>query len=161
MKPYRLALACATLALTLCAAAHAQEPPILDLATFPRADLQVMHGGHHYRFDVWVADTSARAEQGLMWVRDLPASHGMVFPIAPPRVEGMWMKNCFIEIDMLFIDSGGRVVKIIPRAKPGSLDTLSSDVAVSAVLELKGGEAQHLGLKVGDQVSWKLSAAAR
>jgi uncharacterized protein len=144
-------------------ASRAQSPPILDLATYPRASLEIVQQGRQpprkLHFDVWVADTEARAEQGLMYVRDLPAERGMVFPLAPPRVEAMWMKNCYIELDMLFI-VGGRVVKIIERAPPMSTNTLSSGVPVDAVLELKGGEAQHLGLRVGDQVSWKPAAAA-
>lgn len=160
MLSHKGSAALAALMLLLAGASRAQQQPPLDLATYPRADLQVVHGGHHYRFDVWVADTNPRAEQGLMWVHDLPASRGMVFPLTPPRVEGMWMKNCFIEIDMLFIDAGGHVVKIIQRAQPGSLETRSSDGPVAAVLELKGGEAAHLGLALGDRVSWKPAAPA-
>jgi len=80
---------------------------------------------------------------------------GMVFPIEPPRVENMWMKNTYIELDMLFVDEHGRVTKIIQRAAPMSLRTLSSDGAVAAVLELKGGQAAKLGLQTGDTVTWK------
>jgi len=70
----------------------------------------------------------------------------------------MWMKNTYIELDMLFIDAGGRVVKILERAHPLSLDTLSSGGPVSAVLELKGGAAAKLRLHAGDKVSWKKPA---
>jgi uncharacterized membrane protein (UPF0127 family) len=135
----------------------------LDLATFPRAALEVTHhdAGHatrKYPFEVWVADTPARAAQGLMFVSDLPESMGMVFPLQPPRVENMWMKNTYIELDMLFIDPSGRVTKIIRRAEPLSLRTLSSDAPVAAVLELKGGQAAKLGLQTGDTVTWKSAA---
>lgn len=163
MRPNRLAVACATLALTAWGAMRAASPPILDLATYPRASLEIVQHEKSHRslhFDVWVADTAARAEQGLMFVRDLPDGRGMVFPLDPPRVEAMWMKNTYIELDMLFIASDGHVSKIIERARPHSLDTLSSDRPVHAVLELKGGEAQRLGLRVGDMVSWKLTEAA-
>jgi uncharacterized membrane protein (UPF0127 family) len=71
----------------------------------------------------------------------------------------MWMKNTYIELDMLFIDLSGRVTKIIERAQPLSLATLSSGAPVAAVLELKGGAAAKLGLRVGDGVSWKKPAA--
>jgi uncharacterized protein len=144
--------------------AAAQDPGApLELATFPRTSLEIAHrdAGHgvrKYAFDVWVADTPQRAQQGLMFVSDLPASRGMVFPFAPPRVETMWMKNTYIELDMLFIGAGGRVTKIIERARPLSEQILSSDTAVNAVLELKGGEAKTLGLAVGDTVSWKKPA---
>jgi uncharacterized membrane protein (UPF0127 family) len=142
----------------------AQEPQRpLDLATFPRTTLEISHrgSGHEprtYSFLIWVADTPERAAQGLMFVSDLPESMGMVFPVEPPRVENMWMKNTYIELDMLFIDAHGRVTKIIQRAAPLSLQTLSSDTAVSAVLELRGGQAAKLGLHTGDSVSWKKPA---
>ena len=165
----RAALAAAALtALGLAAsgAPRAQSTAPLDLASYPRATLEITQQRHgeparRLHFDVWVADTGTRAEQGLMFVHELPATRGMVFPLTPPRVEAMWMKNTYIELDMLFIATDGRVVKIIERARPLSLDTLSSEVPVGAVLELKGGEVQHLGLKVGDRVSWKASDAAR
>jgi hypothetical protein len=155
--------ACALLLLGAGGASLAQSPAMLDLASFPRASLEIVHhargqAAHRYRFEVWVADTAQRAEQGLMFVRDLPASRGMVFPFRPPRVENMWMKNTYIELDMLFIAADGRIVKIIPRARPLSLETLSSDIPVGAVLELSGGEARRLGLEVGDSVSWQLAA---
>jgi uncharacterized membrane protein (UPF0127 family) len=138
----------------------AQEPQRpLDLATFPRSTLEITQRGgggeqRRYSFRIWVADTPQRAEQGLMFVSDLPETMGMVFPVEPPRVENMWMKNTYIELDMLFIDAHGRVSKIIQRAAPLSLQTLSSDSPVSAVLELKGGQAAKLGLRTGDTVSW-------
>jgi len=53
------------------------------------------------------------------------------------------------------------VVKIIEHAPPLRLDLLSSGVPVAAVLELRGGEAGLLGLKVGDEVSWKRTPKAR
>lgn len=141
--------------------AHAAPPgdarPPLELSSFPRTSLTITtHARQRHTFDVWVADTPERAEQGLMYVRDLPANRGMVFVFPEPRVEMMWMKNTYIELDMLFIDAGGRVVKIIARATPLSLATLSSDVPVTSVLELKGGEAARLGLANGDVVSWKM-----
>jgi uncharacterized membrane protein (UPF0127 family) len=152
----------AAAALVLAAAAvRAREPSRpLDLATFPRTSLEITHHGsdhatRKYPFTVWIADTDERSEQGLMFVSDLPENLGMVFPMEPPRVATFWMKNTYIELDMLFIGADGRVTKIIPRAPPMSLRTLSSETPVSAVLELKGGVAAKLGLQPGDTVVWK------
>jgi uncharacterized membrane protein (UPF0127 family) len=135
----------------------------LELATFPRTSLEITRLDEHraarkYAFEVWVADTPARAEQGLMFVSDLPDTMGMVFPLTTPRVETMWMRNTYIELDMLFIRADGHVAKIIERAHPLSEVLLSSDTPVSAVLELKGGEAAKLGLRAGDTVTWKKPA---
>ena len=162
LAPLRPALLTLWLALGVAATAVSQEePPPLDLATYPRTELTITQAkpAAVHEFRVWVADTEPRAQQGLMFVRDLPASEGMIFPLDPPRVENMWMKNTYIELDMLFIDAGGRVVKVIERAHPLSLETLSSGGPVSAVLELQGGLAAKLGLHAGDRVSWKKPAA--
>jgi uncharacterized protein len=159
MKPVRKLVlgACLAAAALPCSA---QSEPMQDLTTFPRASLVIVHrdaahGSHTYRFNAWIADTPARAEQGLMFVSDLPESSGMVFPLTPPRVERMWMKNTYIELDMLFVNAAGRISKITPRAQPLKLDTLSSDAPASAVVELRGGEAAKFGLSVGDLVSWR------
>ena len=87
----------------------------LDLASFPRTELTITQAkpARVLAFRVWVAYTPQRAEQGLMFVSDLPESEGMVFPLEPPRVEKMWMKNTYIELDMLFIGTNGRITKII------------------------------------------------
>lgn len=136
---------------------RAQGSAPLDLASYPRTNLTITQSkpARVHNFRVWIADTPQRAEQGLMFVNDLPESEGMVFPLEPPRVENMWMKNTYIELDMLFIAAGGRVIKIVEKAPPLSLETITSGTPVAAVLELKGGAVAHLGFKVGDQVSWK------
>jgi uncharacterized protein len=149
-------------ALSAPARAQASRAP-LELATFPRTSLEITHRDAHralrkFPFEVWVADTPERAQQGLMFVSDLPEGRGMVFPLSTPRVETMWMKNTYIELDMLFIAADGHVTKIIERAHPMSMSILSSDTPVSAVLELKGGEVAKLGLRVGDTVAWRKPA---
>jgi uncharacterized membrane protein (UPF0127 family) len=130
------------------------DPAPLDLATFAQSAVDIGTGSHRQHFDVWIADTPARQTQGLMFVRDLPASRGMLFPEPEPRPTAFWMKNTYIELDMLFIGPDHRIAKIAARAPPLSLATINSDGPVIAVLEIKGGEAQRRGIRVGDTVSW-------
>ena len=140
-------------------ASRAQSMQIESLAHFPRTTLTIKGHGRADRFDIWIADTAARQEQGLMFVRDLPASEGMLFPQAPPQVAHFWMKNTYIPLDMVFVGEDGRVAKIIANAQPFSLGLLSSDGPVTAVLEIRGGEAAQVGIRVGDQVSWDEGAS--
>jgi uncharacterized membrane protein (UPF0127 family) len=145
------------LLLTAITVSHAQSGPLEDLANFPRTSLQILHGKSKKdarHFDVWIADNPAREEQGLMFVRDLPGTQGMLFPQAKPRKMSMWMKNTYIELDIVFIGEKGEIDKIIEHAKALDLTTLNSDKPVTAVLELKGGEAARQDVKVGDHVTW-------
>ncbi len=139
--------------------ASAQPVRLENLAHFPRATLTIEAGGHRCRFRVWVADTPDRQAQGLMFVRDLPPTEGMLFPMRPPQVALFWMENTYIPLDMLFVAPDGRIEKIVANAKPFSLMTISSGVPVEAVVEIGGGEARKLGLAVGQRVRWQLPAA--
>jgi uncharacterized membrane protein (UPF0127 family) len=95
-----------------------------------------------------------------MFVRDLPADEGMIFPNEKPRMAAFWMKNTYVSLDLLFVAPDGRIAKIAANATPFSLATISSGQPISAVLELKAGEAARRGVKVGDLVSWARSKGA-
>ena len=157
LRPLFPLICACVVALTLVSFGRAQSGPLEDLSNFPRTSLEILHGKSKKdprHFEVWIADNPARQEQGLMFVRSLPADEGMVFPLQKPRKMTMWMKNTYVELDIVFIGAKGAIDQIIEHAKPLDLSTLTSDKDVSAVLELKGGVASDLGLKVGDRVSW-------
>jgi len=137
-------------------ASHTQTPSaqLEDLAAFPQTTLTVSGGGSTHQFTIWVANTAPRDEQGLMFVRELPAERGMLFTGEQPRVWTMWMRNTYIPLDMLFVTGDGHVVKIA-HAIPHDDTTISSEVEVSAVIELQGGISEKLHLKVGDVAKWK------
>jgi hypothetical protein len=123
---------------------------------FPRSALEIRSANGRQWFNIRIADTEARRELGLMFVTRLPTDEGMLFPEERPQVMSMWMKNTLIPLDMLFIDTHGRVLCLIADAKPQSLDILSCDKPVRAVLEIGGGEAQRRGIQVGDRVIYAL-----
>jgi uncharacterized protein len=133
-------------------ASRAQSEPIQDLSTFPRTTLEIHSGSATHRFKVWIADTQGRQTQGLMFVRDLPDDEGMLFTDC---CSGIWMKNTYIPLDIVFVGNDGRIVKIAERAQPFDLTTISAPQPVKAVVELKGGEAAVLHLRPGDRVVWR------
>ena len=149
---YRIASACLALLLASGPLGAQVDGPQLDLASFPQSRLTIRTAVGDHEFQIWTASTQQQQMQGLMFVRDLPAERGMLFVEERPRVATMWMKNTYIPLDMLFIDTRGKVVRIIPMTKPFSLDILSSLTPIKAVLELRGGEAARRNIRVGDAV---------
>jgi len=134
--------------------ARAQTGPIEDLAAFPVDKLEISDGKKvKHVFEVWLADSPRRQSQGLMFVRDLPDLRGMLFTYPQPKEIGMWMKNTYIPLDMVFIGADHRIQQIRENAVPHSLDTIRSDKPALAVLEIAGGEAKRLGLHPGQRVS--------
>ncbi len=119
---------------------------------FPRSTLEIRSAQGRQLFNIRIADTSQRQELGLMYETRLPADEGMLFPQDEPHIVSMWMKNTYIPLDMLFIDSNGRIVCLLANTTPQSLGILSCPKPVKAVLEIGGGEAAERGIKVGNRV---------
>jgi uncharacterized protein len=132
-------------------AARAQQ-----LATFSKSKLVLETAKGKFPFDIELALTPAQMEQGLMFRRSLAADAGMLFDYGDPQPIAMWMKNTLIPLDMLFVDTQGRIVDIHERAVPGSLETIGSGAPVRAVIELNGGTAARLGIRPGDRVHFPI-----
>jgi uncharacterized protein len=124
----------------------------VQLKDFPRSSLVIQRPRGRDQFQVWLADTPLRQQQGLMWIRELPADHGMLFILPSPRPMSIWMKNTYVSLDILFLAPDGRILKVAPNAKPLSTDTIPSDSDVGGVLELKAGESARRGIRPGDRV---------
>lgn len=122
------------------------------LQTFSTATLTIVSGGKPHPFTVELATTDPQRVQGLMFRPTLAPDHGMLFLYSRARVINMWMKNTYIPLDMLFLNSEGRIVALHERAVPESLQTISSGIRVRAVIEVPGGTVQRLGIRIGDQV---------
>jgi len=151
----RRSYALGVLALLAAAAGTAEQP---TSGEYPRTALEIRGASGRQWFNVAIADTHARQELGLMYVRSLPSDAGMLFPQPEPLIMSMWMKNTLIPLDMLFIDGHGRIVCLLEQTKPESLDILTCNKPVKAVLEINGGEAHKRGIQVGDRVTHGLQA---
>ncbi len=106
--------------------------------------------GKAHKFEIEVASTNEERSQGLMYRKHMAANAGMLFVYEKPNNVMMWMKNTYIPLDMLFLNSEGKIVYIKENATPHSTKTISSDQDVIGVLELNAGTAFRLGIKVGD-----------
>jgi len=105
-----------------------------------------------HNFSIEVADTLEEQARGLMYRDNLPGDKGMLFEFAEPKVATIWMKNTAIPLDILFVRSNGKILKIEHSATPYSLRSASSEGTVAAVVELAGGRALELGILPGNVV---------
>jgi len=108
--------------------------------------------GAKLRFQVELARTPDEQAQGLMYRKSMAADAGMLFIYAQPREAGFWMKNTYLPLDLLFIESDGRVERIHANAEPLSTAPIEGPVRTKAVLEINGGTAARLGIRPGDRV---------
>ncbi|MBU1110180.1 DUF192 domain-containing protein, partial [Patescibacteria group bacterium] len=81
---------------------------------------------------------------------------GMLFVYTDDAVRTFWMKNTYIPLDIIWLDSGKEVVYIARNVQPcgvGDCPSIDPGVAARYVLEVDAGEAQKMNLQVGNEFS--------
>jgi uncharacterized membrane protein (UPF0127 family) len=74
----------------------------------------------------------------------------------------IWMKNCYIALDVAWVDADGAVVEIaenVPPCSPmrgGDCPTYGGSTPSRHFIEFQSGTLRRIGLKVGDRVGWEL-----
>jgi uncharacterized membrane protein (UPF0127 family) len=104
-------------------------------------------------FSVEVAQNDAERAKGLMYRRELPEGHGMLFDFHRDQEVSFWMQNTYIPLDMIFIRGDGRILRIEENTEPLSTRMIPSRGPVLAVLEVIGGTSRKLGIAPGDRVA--------
>jgi len=101
------------------------------------------------RFSVQIADSEAERSKGLMFVKTMPASAGMLFVYPQPKHAYFWMKNTLLPLDMVFADATGLVTVVQSDAVPMDETPIDGGPDVALVLEINGGLAKRMGIAPG------------
>ena len=109
-------------------------------------------------FQLEVAKNASAQETGLMKRDSMPKDHGMIFVFADEDIHEFWMKNTRFPLDILFLDSRGRIVSI-HQMRAYDESRTSSDFPARYAIELNQGAAARCGAKAGDVL--QVPAAAR
>jgi len=101
-----------------------------------------------------IANTEQEREQGLMNRVHLEPHSGMIFVFPVDQQVDFWMKNTLISLDMVFVDSDGRVRQVtahVPTVSPSLPDAEIPLEPGNAryVIELAAGEAERDGIVPG------------
>lgn len=105
-------------------------------------------------FTVEIADTPSKRSQGLMFRNELGEDEGMIFVFPEAGSHSFFMRNTYVSLDMLFVDSAGQIIFIEENTTPLSEDVISPASPVLYVLEILAGQSDALGISVGDTVTF-------
>jgi uncharacterized membrane protein (UPF0127 family) len=103
-------------------------------------------------FQIERAITLEQQARGMMFRESMDPDSGMLFEFDEPKIATIWMKNTPLPLDIIFVRSNGKILKIEHMAQPYKLRSASSEAIVAAVLELQGGRSKELGIMPGDLV---------
>ena len=153
----RIWLLVAGIALAGCSPQPAVTPgtvPELD-GVFGFSSLDVINdNGETLSFDVYLAREPTQHHRGLMFVREMPATTGMLFIYKSDAYHSMWMRNTYLPLDMIFARSDGSVSSVIADTVPLTENSHVSVEPVRYVLELHAGTARRLAIGKRSRLLW-------
>ena len=76
---------------------------------------------------VEIAQNEYQKSNGLMFRENLPENQGMLFTYDDELERYFWMKNTSVSLDIIFINSEYRIIKIHRSTKPYSEDLFPSE----------------------------------
>ncbi|HSW74814.1 MAG TPA: DUF192 domain-containing protein [Candidatus Saccharimonadales bacterium] len=104
----------------------------------------------HANYRLKVANTPAQRMEGLSARTSMATHDGMLFDFNTPVKSCFWMRDMLFPLDIIWLDSGRRVVHVQPGLSPKTYPkTYCTPVAAQYVVELNAGQAQSAGLNVG------------
>lgn len=143
-------IAFASLALVAAACLAASSPTARGAE---RQMLEIASKTGVHVFSVELAVTDDERARGLMFRRSVPEFYGMLFDFKRDQEVTMWMHNTYVSLDMIFIQSDGRIRRIAENTETESDKIIPSGGPVRAVLEVVAGTAKKLGIEPGDRVA--------
>ncbi len=124
-------------------------------AGLPRTSVEIVNDeGQRLQINAEIASTPEQHSQGLMYRTSMSEDEGMLFVFDTERVLSFWMKNTYIPLDMIFIDSEHVIIDINHNAQPEDTVPFTSSAAALYVLEVNGGFCVAENINVGDSVEF-------
>lgn len=106
-------------------------------------------------FEIEIAQSEEAIQYGMMYRKSMDTNKGMLFLMKMERPQSFWMKNTYISLDIVYINSNNSIVSIQENATPLSEKSLPSYEPAIYVLELNGGVSAQMGIQAGDKVFFK------
>lgn len=110
---------------------------------------------HQRIFRTEIAETPEQQIRGLMFRTSIPDDFAMLFPYTEEDTRSFWMKNTLVPLDIIYLDRNKTVVDLyadVPPCRREPCPDYPSRKPAQYVLEIRGGLARVIGLKVGDRV---------
>jgi uncharacterized membrane protein (UPF0127 family) len=104
--------------------------------------------------DIEVADEEAERMRGLMDRLNLSENAGMLFIFPNEEPRSFWMKNTYISLDIIYINSQKEIVSIQKYTEPKSTYSIPSEKPARYVLEVNAGFTDKFGINPGDKIEY-------
>lgn len=107
------------------------------------------------KIDVEIADNDDERTQGLMYRKSMDDNKGMLFIFGNEEPQSFWMKNTVMSLDIMYVNSEKKIVKIYRNTIPFSESSLPSGKPALYVVEVAAGYSDRYGIKEGDMIEYQ------
>lgn len=107
--------------------------------------------------DIEIADTDQKTMQGLMYRSSMPQNAGMLFLMPREDIQGFWMRNTYIPLDMIFVNSNKQIVTIHANTTPMNESSYISTAPALYVVEVNAGYCNKNNIKEGDKIDFTIN----
>ncbi len=123
---------------------------------YSKSDISILSKNNNlkFKFNVELADNILKRKNGLQCRKLLNINEGMLFIWKEENYRYFWMKNTYMPLDIVFINSNLQIVDVIYNAKPLSLNIIVSKKKAMYVLEINESIFKKLGLAIGDKINF-------
>ena len=105
--------------------------------------------------DIEIADNDQRRARGLMYRKSMPENAGMLFIHDRAEIQSFWMKNTYIPLDMIFVDSDNKIVTIHANTQPLREWSYASTEPALYVVEVNAGYCAKNKIAEGDKIEFQ------
>jgi uncharacterized protein len=103
---------------------------------------------------IGTARTPNEHRRGLMFRKEpLPNNSGLLFEYNKPQIQHFWMKNTYIDLDILFLDENNIILGKCENLKKHTLKLRSIGKKAKYAIEMNSGTIAKMGLRNGYKVS--------
>lgn len=102
-----------------------------------------------------IADNEEEIGYGLMYRKEMGEKQGMIFLMDVEEKQSFWMKNTFIPLDIIFVNSKKIVVGISKNNQALDETPVESENNALYILELNAGFTDKFGIEEGDRIDFQ------
>jgi uncharacterized protein len=96
-----------------------------------------------------IAATPQDRNRGLMFRKSLAQNHGMLFVYPSEQRVSFWMRETYVSLDMIFMDTAMKVVALLESVPINNEKARDPGRSSKYVVELAAGSAEKQGIREG------------
>lgn len=117
--------------------------------TFTNAEKQILA-----KVDIEIAKDDYSRELGLMFRKSMEENQAMLFIFPVDQKLSFWMRNTYIPLDMIFVNSANKIITIHKNTQTLSDQSYAATENGRYVVETVAGYTDRHNIKVGDYINY-------